>query len=87
MKFEYKILNLSEVDKLSKADKTRKTNFISVINDWGAQGWELMFKFKDSSYIFKRVTFSSSELGLHPPEFLKTAAPVFADLASDSKPG
>jgi len=51
-KFKYRILNLSEVALKIKADKAM--NLISVFDELGNDGWELVFKLTDSSFLFKK---------------------------------
>lgn len=52
MKFEYKILNMSEVSKAIDSDKNQ--SFLSILNKHGLEGWELMFKLTDASFLMKR---------------------------------
>jgi hypothetical protein len=62
MKFEYKILNMSEVTNKIAEDKTKKLNFTGVLNAYGIQGWELMFKLTDQSFLMKRKLLPTSTL-------------------------
>lgn len=46
MKYEYKIFNMSAVEK----DKT----WIEIFNEWGGEGWKLVMRFNNNSFIFMR---------------------------------
>lgn len=53
MKFEYKVLNLSEVENRNKGDY--KFNLITLLNEYGQQGYEVVFKLNQSAYLMKRT--------------------------------
>lgn len=45
--FEYKIFNLSEVNGTKK-------DFITLLNQYGSQGWEVVFRLTDTSFLMKK---------------------------------
>lgn len=51
-KFEYKILNLSEVAVRQQKDK--KVNLLIIMNEHGREGWEIVLMIKDQSFLMKR---------------------------------
>lgn len=53
-KFEYRILNLSEVAKIIKDFPDKKADFLTVLNQFGSEGWQVVHKIKDSSYLLMR---------------------------------
>lgn len=56
--FEYKIFNLSEVEKLQQAQTTEEGKFainrLTVMNDYGSQGWQILFPLTSTSYLMVR---------------------------------
>lgn len=48
MRFEYKVFNLSEVSAI------KGSNLISVLNNHGFEGWEVVLRLTDSSFLMKR---------------------------------
>lgn len=62
MKFEYRVLNMSEVSQRIK-DDPKTMNLTAVLNHYGKDGWELMFKLTDQSFLMKReISLSASAL-------------------------
>lgn len=52
MKYEYKILNMSEITAARKKDP--KVNFLTFLNDLGKEGWKMLFPLKEQSYLMIR---------------------------------
>lgn len=53
MKYEYRIFNLSEV-----ADYTSKHghgNMLTVLNKHGLEGWQVLFKINEQSFLMMRA--------------------------------
>jgi hypothetical protein len=53
LKFEYRVLNLSEVK--ARSNDQVKVLLIDVMNFYGEDGWEILFKLTDSSFLMKRM--------------------------------
>jgi hypothetical protein len=53
LKFEYRVLNLSEVK--ARSNDQVKVSLIDVMNFYGEDGWEILFKLTDSSFLMKRM--------------------------------
>lgn len=56
MKFEYKVFNMSEVEKRNSVvtRMKKKITWLDLLNEYGRMGWELMFKLNTNSYLMKR---------------------------------
>lgn len=52
MTFEYKIFNLSEVTAAKK--KSDSENMITVLNKHGLEGWEVVLRLNDNSFLMKK---------------------------------
>ena len=51
-KLEYRVLNHSEIAKRVQDDTAK--NLVEVLNQLGAEGWEICFNLNQSSYLLKR---------------------------------
>ena len=54
MKFQYRIFNLSEVVARQKTDKS--ADLVLILNEYGLNGWEVVFRLTDYSFLLKRRT-------------------------------
>ncbi len=54
-RFEYKIFNMSEAEKINEANpNAKKVRWIDVLNSHGNDGWEIVFHLNKNSYLLKR---------------------------------
>jgi len=54
-KFEYKIFNMSECsERLIEDKKTERRNIVQVLNQHGENGWQVIQKIKDTSFLMMR---------------------------------
>ena len=50
---EYTVLNMSEIATKIKAGNA-SASIVSVLNEYGAQGWEVVTRLTDASFLLKR---------------------------------
>lgn len=54
MRWEYQVFNFSEIDKRIKNGE-RGINLVTLLNEYGMQGWEVVFRLTENSFLMKRA--------------------------------